>query len=459
LLCKSRLSLQVYFADLAFDEASMKLWPVHLKPMSGEILSSWLIRLSTVHGLTPFRFVSAIGTTPQNLWLRRDIDRVDNQAFFELLAEKTCTSFTTVLSTTLTEYQGKVFESSLPSGVTPWLIPRDNVHIRNSKYFSVQYCPSCLSQDKEPYFRRQWRLAFAIFCVKHKTPLLDRCTKCGQAINFYLNTSKEQVNRSLSLIICYRCNFDLRKATVKAVISPDTAMLKFQKHLLESAGQEWIEIPHIGQIPSLLYFEGLRHLAYALVGSHKYTNNLLKTALQYYGIQNESTWLPRKSTFETLGITTRRVAIIIMQKLLNNWPDEFINFSRTINVQSDAWNRKHSIIETPFWYWKVIHLNLRRTRYIPSEQEITSIFNHLRKTGREVTRKELCKYLSHNVVPHILRRKGLTNAALYASYPESIKRIGIRLVLAGHRYKDITEKISVSDFTLRKWAKAYRESL
>jgi len=46
----------------------------------------------------------------------------------------------------------------------------------------LQFCPQCLAEDEQPYFRRQWRLATTIACARHGSRLLDRCPACGQAL-------------------------------------------------------------------------------------------------------------------------------------------------------------------------------------------------------------------------------------------------------------------------------------
>ncbi len=39
----------------------------------------------------------------------------------------------------------------------------------------LQFCPHCLAEDEQPYFRREWRLATTIACVRHGSRLTDRC--------------------------------------------------------------------------------------------------------------------------------------------------------------------------------------------------------------------------------------------------------------------------------------------
>ena len=46
----------------------------------------------------------------------------------------------------------------------------------------LQFCPQCLAEDEQPYFRRQWCLATTIVCARHASRLLDRWPACGPAL-------------------------------------------------------------------------------------------------------------------------------------------------------------------------------------------------------------------------------------------------------------------------------------
>lgn len=416
--------------------SSTQLWPVHLKPNDGELLSSWLVRLSIAHGLKPSNFFSAIWSP--KIWSQCDIDRIINRAFLEFIAERTGTSLNKVLATSLTEYQGRLFEIQSSAGTTPWLMPYDDGRTRKAIYFGLQYCPFCLLEDKAPYFRRHWRLAFVVFCVKHNVMLLDRCAKCFGTINFYLNTQNEY-KRGDSLTVCHQCKSDLREATSKITYIHDTDILNFQKNLLESAEHDWAEIPYIEQLYSLMFFDGLRNLAYALVGRHPSTRDLLRRALEYYGIQAMTPQLPRRATFEALGLNIRRAVILVIQKLLDYWPNEFINFNKSIGIEISPWTRKRLRNTPPFWYWSIIELHLRKPRYVPSDQEIESIFEYCRKKGREATRRELSKYLNYSRFHHVTRNNS-----------ESINRTAVRLVLVSFDKLLRAPPVTLSDEQWRK---------
>ncbi len=436
-----------------------KSWPVHLKPKAGELFTSWLARLSIAHGLKPNSFTSIIWPSNTNLWLIRDFDRANNKEGLELLAEKTCTTLEKVIVATLSDYQGRLYEISPPSGVTYWLLPRGQATSRNHnlKYFGLQYCPRCLSEE-EPYFRREWRLAFVTFCAKHKLFLLDRCTRCGYAINFYMNVTREWDRVSDSLTVCYNCTFDLRHAPISTSsnsIATDT--LNFQKHLLTALDQGWVEVPQNASVHSLMYFEGLRHLAYALSGRHRHIKNLLELACRHYGIKEGFPGPRRRTTFESLDVITRRIIVFLMSALLKDWSSEFIQFSRAYKIESDVWSHQQQD-NIPYWYWSIIHLNLKRTRYLPTEQEVTAIFDFIERTGRPSTTSELLKYLNSGVAQTRRKRRGLTQAAKYAKHPEAIKQEAIRLLLEGKRSGEVKQILPVSSHSLWKWMKDYNKS-
>ena len=51
--------------------------------------------------------------------------------------------------------------------------------------YGLQFCPHCLAEDIEPYFRLAWRLAFYTHCPKHYCMLLDLCPQWGQGAAAY----------------------------------------------------------------------------------------------------------------------------------------------------------------------------------------------------------------------------------------------------------------------------------
>jgi hypothetical protein len=91
--------------------------------------------------------------------------------------------------------------------------------------YGLQYCAQCLAEDREPYFRRRWRVAYCTFCPDHATLLHDRCFRCGSPVAFH----RRELGKPLLLAagpmsICHQCGFDLRDSPGREVpkCSPDT---------------------------------------------------------------------------------------------------------------------------------------------------------------------------------------------------------------------------------------------
>ena len=82
---------------------------------------------------------------------------------------------------------------------------------RRYQGFGLQFCPKCLGEGPEPYFRKHWRVACNLVCAQHNLLLLDRCPRCSAAVAFHrleLGHPKQFQPQPMSL--CYECGFDLR---------------------------------------------------------------------------------------------------------------------------------------------------------------------------------------------------------------------------------------------------------
>ena len=70
----------------------------------------------------------------------------------------------------------------------------------------LQFCPLCLAEDAQPYFRRDWRLATTIACARHGGRLLDRCPPRGQGLAPFAQDSPRPQSA------CAACGCDLAAA-------------------------------------------------------------------------------------------------------------------------------------------------------------------------------------------------------------------------------------------------------
>lgn len=369
------------------------LWPVHVKPQEDELLSSWLVRLARGHGVKLHTFCSVIWPGGQ-VW-NRDIDKCAGESLLSVLTRRTGTSGAAVAETTLRAYQGRVYEKHNPLGNTTWIMPVGVYH-RTRKRFGLQFCPRCLAEAAEPYYRRSWRLAFVTFCEIHHVPLFDRCPQCRAPVNFhrYELGDRNRVTAE-SITLCYACRYDLRETSVAPVEGPaECRVLEFQKSLTKMVGQGWAWVEGHGAVYSHLYFTVLRQMMKVFATGRRATalrecvNRALATGTP------APTLTRRDRDIERLGVGERRKLLDMALYLLTEWPWRFIHLCKTYRVWSAALLRE--LNPAPFWYWRVIHDHLYRIPYTPSDEEIRSAIAYLNRRGIPLNKKHISRCLGTN---------------------------------------------------------------
>ena len=382
------------------------VWPVHLKPQEDELLSSWLTRLAMAQGQTARSFFNL--TWPGRYLLVRDLDLWNDQAILELLGVKTSTPPARVFATTLASYEGSLFVERPRQSHASWVLAR-HLNVRPQKWFGLQFCPWCLAADKEPYFRRYWRLALMVLCPIHQVLLLDRCQSCGAAVCYERQSARELGDaESWTLTRCHKCNADLRdSATERNGARVDDTELEFQVLLATTLRRGWIEMPQNGVIYSHLFFSGLHQMMSKLIYGRRASS--LKAALwQNYAIDLPIEFVPDKSvSLERLNVAQRRALLRSVSRLLQDWPDNFIEFCRANKLAS------HFLIgdtkRLPFWYLRVVRAHLTKSARKLSNEEILSTVSYVRKEGGQPLASDLNQFLSHHIIKRA-RRAGLIEA-------------------------------------------------
>lgn len=191
-------------------------WPVHPRPLPDELLTSWLVRLAHANGLKVQTFCQHEFGLNHQVW-NRDVDRLAPDWLVRRLAEGSGLSLGTVLATSLQPYREVLFQHFPLSGQLRWILPLQLYH-RKRQGYGLQYCPRCLADDTEPYFRRAWRVALYTFCPTHGVLLQDRCPSCGSGVAFHrLELGHPQQTQIDSLSLCSVCGFDCRLAVTPSV--------------------------------------------------------------------------------------------------------------------------------------------------------------------------------------------------------------------------------------------------
>ena len=167
-------------------------WPVQVAPACDELLSSWLNRIAFAHGLSSRRFGQALGFE-QRAWSAQ-LDEIAPGWLLHVLHARTGFPIDRIAAMTIAH------EPWHPLALPMYWRPT------RTRATWLQFCPSCLAEDEEPYFRRRWRRATYLICSVHNKGLIDRCPSCRIGI-----VSCDQ-RSTLPQHLCGECGYDLRRA-------------------------------------------------------------------------------------------------------------------------------------------------------------------------------------------------------------------------------------------------------
>lgn len=187
----------------AFIDLSHKPFILHPYPQKDELLSSWLVRVALAHDTMPVSFINMHFPEYKNNIFSRDIDVSAHEDFLKKLAWKSGYTYEQIYNLTLRSYIGALLPLFNPSGCNKYFTYLKN-RGRANKLYGQRYCPLCLQEDENPYFKKQWRLKAVVQCEKHNLQLQDRCPQCKQPISPY------KFNKShFGFTICWSCGSKL----------------------------------------------------------------------------------------------------------------------------------------------------------------------------------------------------------------------------------------------------------
>jgi hypothetical protein len=310
---------------------SGRLWPIHCKPYDDEVLSSWLVRLSRAYGADPARFCAQVW--PHRALWNRDIDRGTDDEPLALLAARTYTHRLRALATTFRGYKGYVTEDLRVMKRPPWLL-RVDLHARTRSRPWLQYCPQCLQEDADPYFRRGWRLAFVTACPQHHRRLLDRCGNCGAAINFHRLPGDTE-----TMTLCHRCRCDLRFAQAPPLgrSTEYHRLIRFQTFLLKALRTGKCRLWGLHSIQSTLFFAVLhRHVWIFLTTMHA---PVFREAFGAYrkcaSLVSHFALLPQRS-IEVLGVEDRLAFMLFLSWWFEQRPEGLMRLGSEVEPDSST---------------------------------------------------------------------------------------------------------------------------
>lgn len=377
---------------------SGNLWPIHLKPLRGEILSSWIVRIAHAHGLKLHTFCALVFGRNKQIW-NRDIDKLAPEWLLAKLSEATGTPISDVLATTLKSYESILYETHQSNANLKWINPLGIYH-RLHQWPGLQYCPLCLRLDNEPYYRKTWRLAFFTVCNEHHILMHDRCPKCESTINFHrIEMGKKQKIKPIAAFFCFKCGCDLRNSPTQRVECNDWQVTISYRTILDLHDMGWVVSDKLTLQYSPQYFEVVRHLC-GLMISNRRANKMFFEVANKLGLNLKSQLFSKSTAFEKRSIFERHVLLICCMWILLDWPNRFVGLCKSYKLSS-AYLIK-DFVKPPFWYYSVLSEQLNEGQYSPNEFEIQSAKNYLKKNGKEAGITAVSRLLGFST----LKKKG-----------------------------------------------------
>ncbi|CAJ0700979.1 TniQ family protein [Ralstonia sp. 22086] len=291
--------------------AKTQLWPIRYKPIPGELLSSWIVRLAHGHGMGVMPFCNA-ALGPTALALTMDIDRRSPTPLLEALALHTGAHLESVHQATLRVYEGTLYPQFHVGGFLPWVIA---INLPRSARLGpgLQFCPYCLRSDPVPYFRLCWRVALQTFCERHQCLLLDRCPSCGACLFVQRVDTNWCHAETDGICYCHNCDFDLRLAEAPVVDDRGSGFLP----TLQQLTRDLSVVNTVGP-PGLL--ERLHAMAVTVL-SGKAKPRLCNCLACRFGYSDLEIEQARKPALELQSVVTRHAVLLWSLWLLQYDPD------------------------------------------------------------------------------------------------------------------------------------------
>lgn len=344
---------------------SGRVLPAHPQPKPGEIFSSWLCRIAQHNSMKLRTLERELWGPTKPIW-NRDIDRsVDDQTLHDV-ARACATPIEAARETCLRSYEGILFHSLNSNGHSEWILPTGVYHRKRTRN-GMQFCPRCLAEDMQSYFRKVWRLSLATFCDLHHVLLHDCCPACRAPVMFHRQELGSR-NKSdfLSLSICTTCGFDLERSAVYAVPIFDYRVWNAMWEHLCFLDFGWTFLEKQTFHYSPLYFEALRHLIGRLLSTKTIGNILPIVESAHPGAVR---FIVRPQVpFEFYGVAERNAILQVATWLLLDWPDRFLQVCREAKIRhSELINFDFHL---PFWFYDGVHpLSINPVGPSPGERQ------------------------------------------------------------------------------------------
>lgn len=229
------MPVELFDVELGQPQAPVKATrSAPVLPLAGEALPSWLLRYAAPLGVAPETLLfgdveMALAGNPE--WWRKPDPRL-----IDTIVETTGVPHDRVHGLTLLNWPDCGIDDAMPDRFSHQRFVAAKPAQQNRR---MSVCPECLSEDDDPYIRRDWLIGWVGACAMHHIKLVRTCPECGGKLR--LPSLRARTHAALGR--CHRCMFDLARAHGHVV--PDAA-IDLQQRLLDQRPTGDIELPDVG---------------------------------------------------------------------------------------------------------------------------------------------------------------------------------------------------------------------
>jgi hypothetical protein len=293
-----------------------------------ELLSSWLVRAALAQGCDPL-------VLSGNIWPKWrpwlvDLDRRLTEQRLSSLAKATGVSAKSFEAANLRQIAFAVTPDAAfdEMATWPWVLALGSRNRRRRG--GLQYCPSCFDEDRRPYFRIQWRLAWHTACPFHSEVLRDRCPHCASSVEPH-----RLVATDADMAICATCKGDLRDAAHLACGADALAFQDAADLVVKDHQGVYGSIPT--PIPVAEWFALARYFSALLRKAPLNPSGRMAGLVQALGV-DLPTIVPTATGLglEVLPVGERLMLLSGVQRMLACGPNQFVSAAKMLSLTSTA---------------------------------------------------------------------------------------------------------------------------
>ena len=311
----------------------MSAWAIPVPLLPDELFSSWLVRAALIQGCDPLVLTGALWPK-WRIWTT-DPDRGLSEERLSALTKTTGIEASVFDTACLRAIASVVTTGPLDDlAIWPWMLALGSQNRR--RHGGMQYCPSCLKEDRLPYYRVQWRMAWHISCAKHGVSLIDRCPHCNAPIEPHRLSALDD-----DMAICATCKGDLREVSVMTI---DSGALTFQQGadqvVMYGQGQYGINALSSGEWFALSRYFVMLLRKVALGKSDGLTSFVSALGIDVNALVPPATGL----ALELLPVRERALLLASAWRMLQAGPERFLEAARDALLSAQSLREKSSSV-------------------------------------------------------------------------------------------------------------------